>query len=155
VLTLTIAGVPGYETIAAPRADTVSSAVLADGTTTWTISETNATEEQPLTGLTLSSTYAGRRDGVAHLTVAASNLTSGETASSAAQGLTVTDPPIGAPESSASSPNMALGLAMLWGEIRRDVAHGTDASTRWDQLLLGLADHPRASNRFESASMFR
>jgi Bacterial Ig-like domain len=155
VLSLTIAGVPGYETIAAPKGDTVSSAVQEHGTVTWTISETNATGGQPLTGLTLSSTYAGRPDPVAHFTVTASNLTSGENASSAAQALTVTDPPIGAAASSASSPNIDAGLAMLWGEIGHDVAHMTDASTHWDQLLLGLTDRPRASNRFESASMFR
>ena len=85
-VSVSISGVPSYETISAPG-DTV---VHQAGSGTWTISSTAGV---PITGLTLTSNYTGTGQPVAALSVTASNTTMGETASSASQTLNVTDPP--------------------------------------------------------------
>lgn len=102
-LSLSISGLPSYESITAPAGNTVTSSLQSNGTYTWTITEGSSTTGQPLTGLTLSSSYTGIDHPVATLAVTASNTTSGETATSAAQTMTVTDPPAPSP----SSPNVA------------------------------------------------
>jgi hypothetical protein len=102
-----INGLPSYERITAPSGDNVSRQLQSNGTYNWTITESASTAGQPLTGLTLSSSYKGTGHPVALLTVTASNTTSGETANSASQTLTVTDPPAGVvtgPLAIASSP---------------------------------------------------
>ena len=93
ILSVQISGLPSYETITAPTGNTVTSQQQADGTYTWTISESSSTTGAPLAGLTLSSSYTGTDHPVATLTVTASNTTSGETANSAPQTIMVTDPP--------------------------------------------------------------
>jgi hypothetical protein len=103
-LSLSISGLPSYESITAPAGNTVTSSLQSNGTHTWTITEGSSTTGQPLTGLTLSSSYTGTDHPVATFTVTASNTTSGETATSASQTMAVTDPP--AP--SQSSHNAAL-----------------------------------------------
>jgi hypothetical protein len=92
-ISVKISGVPTYETVTAPGGDTVTSSLQADGTKTWTVTESASTTGAPLTALTLSSSYTGSDHPVATFTVTASNMTSGETATSAAQTMTVTDPP--------------------------------------------------------------
>ena len=92
-ISVKISGVPTYETVTAPSGDTVTSSLQADGTNTWTVTEGASTTGAPLTGLTLSSSYTGTDHPVATFTVTASNTTPGETATSAAQTMTVTDPP--------------------------------------------------------------
>ncbi len=92
-ISVKISGVPTYETVTAPSGDTVTSSLQADGTNTWTVTEGASTTGAPLTALTLSSSYAGSDHPIATFTVTASNTTSGETATSAAQTITVTDPP--------------------------------------------------------------
>jgi hypothetical protein len=92
-ISVTIAGVPTYESITAPSGDTVTSSLQTDGTKTWTIAESASATGTPLTGLTLFSNYTGQDHPVASLTVTASNTTSGESATSAPQTMTVTDPP--------------------------------------------------------------
>jgi hypothetical protein len=92
-VSIKINGVPSYERITAPSGDNVSRQLQSNGTYNWTITESASTAGKPLTGLTLSSSYTGTDHPVANLTVTASNATSGETASSASQILTVTDPP--------------------------------------------------------------
>jgi hypothetical protein len=92
-LSLSISGLPSYESITAPAGNTVTSSLQSNGTYTWTITEGASTTGQPLTGLTLSSSYTGTDHPVATFTVTASNTTSGETAASASQTMTVTDPP--------------------------------------------------------------
>jgi hypothetical protein len=92
-ISVKITGVPTYETITAPSGNTVTSSLQADGTNTWTITEGTSAIGKPLTGLTLASQYTGTDHPVATFTVTASNTTSGETATSAAQTMTVTDPP--------------------------------------------------------------
>jgi hypothetical protein len=92
-ISVKITGVPTYETITAPSGNTVTSSIQADGTNTWTITEGTSAIGKPLTGLTLASQYTGTDHPVATFTVTASNTTSGETATSAAQTMTVTDPP--------------------------------------------------------------
>ncbi|KAA3448792.1 hypothetical protein C7I87_20655 [Mesorhizobium sp. SARCC-RB16n] len=92
-VTVTIAGLPSYETITAPSGYTVSKALQSNGTFTWTIGETLSTKGKPLMGLTLASSYNGTSHPVATLTVTASNRTLGESASSSAKTMTVTDPP--------------------------------------------------------------
>ena len=86
-LSMTIGGVPTYETISAPSGDSVSH---QSGSATWTITSPAGT---PLTGLVLTSNYTGTGQPIAALTVTASNTTSGESASSATQTINVTDPP--------------------------------------------------------------
>ncbi|UVO35209.1 hypothetical protein KUL72_27695 [Bradyrhizobium arachidis] len=92
-LSVTISGVPSYEVITAPSGYSVSSKKQSNGTYTWTI--TQGTAGTPLTGLTLTSHYTGTGHPVATFTVTASNTTSGEAATSAAQTMLVTDPPVG------------------------------------------------------------
>jgi hypothetical protein len=92
-ISVKISGVPTYETVTAPSGDTVTSSLQTDGTNTWTVTEGASTTGAPLTALTLSSSYTGSDHPVATFTVTASNTTSGETATSAAQTITVTDPP--------------------------------------------------------------
>src|SRR6266404_3267906 len=92
-ISVKISGVPTYETVTAPGGDTVTSSLQADGTKTWTVTESASTTGAPLTALTLSSSYTGSDHPVATFTVTASNTTPGETATSAAQTITVTDPP--------------------------------------------------------------
>ncbi|WP_426413159.1 alkaline phosphatase family protein [Bradyrhizobium ganzhouense] len=93
-LSLTIGGLPSYESITAPAGNTVTSSHQSNGTYTWTITEGSSTTGMPLTGLTLSSSYTGTGHPVATLTVTARNTTTGETATSASQTMTVTDPPV-------------------------------------------------------------
>jgi hypothetical protein len=92
-ISVKISGVPTYETITAPSGNTVTSSLQADGTNTWTIAEGTSAIGKPLAGLTLASHYTGTDHPVATFTVTASNTTAGETATSAAQTITVTDPP--------------------------------------------------------------
>jgi hypothetical protein len=92
-ISLKISGVPTYETITAPSGITVTSSLQADGTNTWTVTEGTTTTGAPLTALTLSSSYTGLDHPIATFTVTATNTTPGETATSAAQTITVTDPP--------------------------------------------------------------
>jgi acid phosphatase len=103
-LSLSISGLPSYESITAPAGNTVTSSLQSDGTYTWTITEGSSTTGQPLTGLTLSSSYTGTDHPVATFTVTASNSTSGEAATSASQTMTMTDPPAPSP----SGPGSAL-----------------------------------------------
>src|ERR1700704_6474999 len=92
-ISVKLSGVPTYETVTAPSGVTVTSGLQADGTNTWTIAESASTTGAPLTALMLSSSYTGSDHPVATFTVTASNTTPGETATSAAQTMTVTDPP--------------------------------------------------------------
>jgi hypothetical protein len=92
-ISVKISGVPTYETVTAPSGVTVTSSLQADGTNTWTITESASTTGAPFTALTLSSSYTGSDHPVATFTVTASNTTPGEPATSAAQTITVTDPP--------------------------------------------------------------
>ncbi|MBR0722559.1 alkaline phosphatase family protein [Bradyrhizobium manausense] len=96
-LSLSISGLPSYESITAPAGNAVTSALQSDGTYTWTIAEGTSAIGQPLTGLTLSSSYTGTDHPVATFTVTASNTTPGEAATSAPQTMTMTDPPAPSP----------------------------------------------------------
>jgi hypothetical protein len=103
-LRVQISGLPSYEVITAPSGDNVSRARQANGTYTWTITEASSAAGTPLTGLTLTSQYTGTGHPVATLTVTASNITSGETATSASTTLSVTDPPATTSIVSSSTP---------------------------------------------------
>jgi hypothetical protein len=102
-LSLSISGLPSYESITAPAGNTVTSSLQPNGTYTWTITEGSSTTGQPLTGLTLSSSYTGTGHPVAPFTVTASNTTSGEAATSMAQTMIVTDPPAATSDAAGSS----------------------------------------------------
>jgi hypothetical protein len=108
-LSLSISGLPSYESITAPAGNTVTSSLQSNGTYTWTITEGASTTGQPLTGLTLSSSYTGTDHPVATFTVTASNTTSGETATSASQTMAVTDPPAAASSSAGPAIGSSLG----------------------------------------------
>ena len=127
-LSLTISGLPSYELITAPAGNTVTSSLQSDGTYTWTITEGAATTGTPLTGLTLSSSYTGTDHPVAIFTVTASNTTPGETATSASQTMTVTDPPAAASSSAGPAIGSSLGnidrLAALMDQFAAAGFHG-------------------------------
>ena len=103
-LSLTISGLPSYESITAPAGNTVARSLQTNGTYTWTITEGSSTTGKPLSGLILSSSYTGADHPVATFAVTARNTTSGETATSAAQTMTVTDPPAPSSSGAGSSP---------------------------------------------------
>jgi hypothetical protein len=92
-LSVKISGVPSYESITAPTGDTVTKQQQSNGTYTWTITESTSKAGTAITGLSLTSHYRGTGHPVATLTVTASDITAGETATSASQTLAVTDPP--------------------------------------------------------------
>jgi hypothetical protein len=108
-LSVTISGLPSYEVITAPAGDSVSKKLQSNGTYTWTITEGSSLTGKPLTGLSLTSNYKGTGHPVATLTVTASNITSGETATSASQTLAVTDPP----STTSGSATLDFGAALV------------------------------------------
>ncbi|WFU78283.1 alkaline phosphatase family protein [Bradyrhizobium sp. CIAT3101] len=118
-LSLKISGLPSYESITAPAGNTVTSSLQSDGTYTWTITEGASTTGQPLTGLTLSSSYTGTDHPVATFTVTASNTTTGETGTSAAQTMTVIDPPVDSSGGGAVSSLAGPGIGWPQGHIDR------------------------------------
>src|SRR5262249_9509716 len=83
-ISVTISGLKRYESVT----DNLDGITFRPrhGSVTLTAAEVNS-------GLTLNSTYGGSGQPVNTLTVTASNSTPGETATSAAQTITVTDPP--------------------------------------------------------------
>jgi hypothetical protein len=96
-VSITISGVPKYETISLSSAgvsagESVTS-VTHKGLTTYTIT---APPGASISGsdLTLTSTYKGRKPVTNTFSVTASNTTTGETATSPPVSVTVTDPPI-------------------------------------------------------------
>ena len=130
-VTVKIAGLPSYETIAAPSGYQVSKAFQLNGTYTWTIRETSSTIGKPITGLTLTSHYGGTNHPVATLTVTASNSTSGETATSPSQTMMVTDPP--ATTTSPTSNLLALfNQYAAWG-FHDDRANAGEIAPTWSQ----------------------
>jgi hypothetical protein len=82
-LSVKISGLPSYETIKAGDGSLGSS---KGGNVTFTVADVAS-------GLTLFSTYKGKSQPQATLTITASNTTAGESPTSAAQTITVTDPP--------------------------------------------------------------
>jgi beta-glucanase (GH16 family) len=86
-LSVSISGVPRYESITAAGA----TAVVSGHGSTYTFNALPASDWN--NGLVLHSTYTGTRHPTAVLTVAASNATTGETSTAASRTITVTDPP--------------------------------------------------------------
>src|SRR5258708_11816066 len=82
VVSVTISGLTSYETIT----NNLDQSIFSGSSVTLSAAEVNS-------GLTLHSSYAGSDHPVNNLTLVASNSTSGEAASSAAQTIVVTDPP--------------------------------------------------------------
>ncbi|MCC8960341.1 hypothetical protein H8B02_45170, partial [Bradyrhizobium sp. Pear77] len=113
-ISVTISGVPHFESITAPSGDTVTSQLVHGGgkgdTRTFTI--TAGAAGQAISGLVLNSTFPGKGHPVNTFTVTASNSTSGETGTSAAKTITVTDPPLAgsAGELNASAPGHFAAL---------------------------------------------
>jgi autotransporter passenger strand-loop-strand repeat protein len=92
-VSITIKGVPSFETISAGPGETVTSSTH-QGLTTYTI--TSITPGASITDLTLNSVFKGKGSPVNNFTVTTSNSTSGETATSPSKTVAVTDPPINA-----------------------------------------------------------
>jgi len=117
-LSVTISGVPAFESITAPSGDTVTSQLVrghaGSSTLTFTIS---APVGQSISGLTLHSSFPGKGQPVNTFTVTASNSTSGEAGTSATKTITVTDPPT----LSGIAPIHASGASDL---VLRDVNSG-------------------------------
>jgi hypothetical protein len=100
-ISVKITGLTKYETIT----DNLDHKVFRGRSVTLTAAEVNS-------GLTLNSTYGGSGHPVNTLTVTASNSTPGETGTSAAQTIKVTDPPAG---STSSDGTPTLGAPPAWG----------------------------------------
>jgi hypothetical protein len=108
---VTISGVPqGFETITAN--DGHAPVVQHGANYTFTAADVNA-------GLTLHSTYRGGGQPVNPFTVTASNTTAGETATSAPQIITVTDPP-----AASGPPTNPLSLSDLMSQFGSHDATG-------------------------------
>ena len=122
IISVSISGVPEFETITAPSADIVTPA-KSGSTYTYTIS---APAGKAVTDLTLKSNYAGTSHPVNVLTVTATNSTTGETATSAPKTITVTDPPA-ATLTSADAP--------------LETASGSNRSATADNNLAPNVDH--------------
>jgi hypothetical protein len=124
VISVKINGVPAYESVTAPSGNTITSSPQPDGTNTWTVAEGASATGAPLTGLSLSSNYTGSDHPVATFTVTASNTASGETATSAMQTITVTDPPamMSGTEPAASARGAIAASIPSFGQIDRLVA---------------------------------
>jgi hypothetical protein len=86
-VSITIKGVPSYETITAGPGE-----IVTRNSSTYTI--TSTIPGASITDLTLTSSYKGKKSVTSTFTVTASNTTSGEKATSPAKTVTVTDPPI-------------------------------------------------------------
>src|SRR6266436_7184800 len=101
VVSVTISGLTSYETIT----DNLDQSIFSGSSVTLSAAEVNS-------GLTLHSSYAGSDHPVNNLTLTASNTTPGEAASSSAQAIVVTDPPVipsGQPQSiSPTNPTVAM-----------------------------------------------
>jgi hypothetical protein len=96
-VTVKIAGLPAFETIT----DNLDKKTFSGSSVTLTAAEVNS-------GLTLHSSYGGTGQPVNVLTVTAANTTAGEGATSAAQTITVTDPPAPSTLAGAQDRNGAL-----------------------------------------------
>jgi hypothetical protein len=116
LLSVTISGVPAFESITAPSGYTVTRSGNGKDPKgdTFTIAETAGTAGQPISGLMLKSTFTGKGHPVNPFTVTASNTTAGETGTSAAITITVTDPPASAPSGLSSS---SLSLSDLMSQF--------------------------------------
>jgi hypothetical protein len=82
-VSVTVSGLTSYETIT----DNLDQSIFSGSSVTLSAAEVNS-------GLTLHSSYTGSDHPVNNLTLAASNTTSGEAATSAVQTIVVTDPPV-------------------------------------------------------------
>ena len=124
-----ISGVPSYETITAPRGDSVTHQAQGK-TSTWTVTESASAAGTPLTGLNVTSHYTGSGHPVSNLTVTASNTTSGETATSSSKSITVTDPPASTSTPSANQ-NTALFTQFMAGAFGDDDKSGAGQIASW------------------------
>jgi hypothetical protein len=88
-LSVKISNVPSFETITAPNGD-----VVTRNGTTYTIT---APTGQPITNLMVHPSYKGKGHPQNTFNITATNLTVGETATSASKSIIVTDPPPTAP----------------------------------------------------------
>jgi hypothetical protein len=107
-LSVTISGVPLFESITAPSGDVVTRQLVHGGGKgdTYTFTVSNPTAGQGISNLTLSSSFPGKGHPVNTFTVTATNSTAGESAKSSPQTITVTDPP-------ATTTPSYQGLALL------------------------------------------
>lgn len=133
-VTVTIGGLASYETIT----DTLDKKTFSGSSVTLTAAEVSS-------GLSLQSTYGGTDHPVNTLTITASNTTAGETATSAPQTITVTDPPA-TPATIWSNWNQQGSsfqhLAALMEQYMATGFHGTNSND------FGAAGHS-SSNHFE------
>ncbi len=141
-ISVKITGLPSYESITAPQGDNVSRS--SQGRTyTYVITESASAAGRPLTGLTLTSHYAGSSHPVANLTVTASDTTSGETATSPSKSIAVTDPPL------STAPTSVHHAAALFTQF---VAAGFgDDKSSVGQVASSLSNRELAGQGFLSA----
>jgi len=124
-VTVAIGGLASYETIT----DTLDKKTFSGSTVTLTAAEVNS-------GLSLQSTYGGTDHPVNTLTITASNTTAGESATSAPQTITVTDPP--------ATP------AMIWSNWNQHSSSFQHLTALMEQYM-ATGFHETNSNGFGSA----
>ncbi len=125
-----IAGLPVFETIT----DALDNRTFSGSSVTLTAAEVNS-------GLTLHSTYAGSGQPVNILTVTATNTTVGESATSSAKTITVTDPPT----ASRADPNVQPVNTLLWAIVTSPLGAGSPTFTARNQspaVTVGLTPTP-------------
>jgi hypothetical protein len=93
-ISVTISGLPSFETITAPSGDVIT---VKEQRSNNTYTITAVAPGQGVSGLALHSSYAGAGHPVDTLTATATNSTSGESATSASRTIAVTDPPSSSP----------------------------------------------------------
>ncbi|EKS28269.1 beta strand repeat-containing protein [Afipia felis] len=124
-VTVAIGGLASYETIT----DTLDKKTFSGSSVTLTAAEVNS-------GLSLQSTYGGTDHPVNTLTITASNTTAGESATSAPQTITVTDPP--------ATP------AMIWNNWNQHSSSFQHLTALMEQYM-ATGFHETNSNGFGSA----
>jgi hypothetical protein len=112
-LSVSISGVPSFEKVTAVGA----TPTITKHSNTYTYAFNTLPADDWNNGLILSSSYTGKSHPVNRLTVTAANTTAGETATSAAQTIKVTDPPISA---SSGLSNGSLSLSDLMSQFVGD-----------------------------------
>src|SRR6266404_4437816 len=141
VVSVTISGLTSYETIT----NNLDQSIFSGSSVTLSAAEVNS-------GLTLHSSYAGSDHPVNNLSLVASNTTSGEAASSAAQTIVVTDPPaiVSNQPLSISPANPILGIPDF--RSLADATRASPAPSPGYAKLAGLLEQYMAVRSCEDAA---
>ena len=140
-VSVNITGLPGFETIT----DALDHRTFAGGSVTLSAAEVNS-------GLTLHSTYGGNGQPVNILTVTATNLTTGERATSSVKTVTVTDPPTTQRTSVTAEISAIKPADVLIGGSRVQSMNLVSSSTGYSLSTTSLSTPINGSNSIFAAS---